>query len=72
MFVLTLLEDAETITTSGIFTEAGNTMTGIVGMAGNFFVTLWANPMGKIIATLGLVAAAVGLCFRLYIRRKHV
>lgn len=63
---------AETITTSGIFTEAGNTMTGIVDMSGNFFSSLWGNPMGKIVITLSLVGAAVGLCYRLFLRRKHV
>ena len=70
--ILTVLEDAVAITTSGIFTEAGNTMTGIVGMAGNFFTALWANPMGQIVITLSLVGAAIGLCYRLFIRRKHV
>lgn len=65
-------QGAEVITSSNIFTEAGNTMTGIVNMATNFFTSLWANPMGKIIITLGLVSAAVGLCFKLFLRRKHV
>lgn len=63
---------ADSITSSGIFTEAGNTMTGIVTMTGDFFTALWANPMGKIVITLGLVSAAIGLCYRLYIRRKHL
>lgn len=62
----------DSITSSGIFTEAGNTMTGIVTMTGDFFTALWANPMGKIVITLGLVSAAIGLCYRLYIRRKHL
>lgn len=62
----------EEITTSNIFTEAGNTMTGLLDMTGNFFTSLWSNPMGKIIITLGLVSAAVGLCYRLFLRRKHV
>lgn len=65
--------DATTeITASGIFSEAGNTMTGIVNMTGNFFTSLWANPMGKIIITLGLVGAAIGLCYKLFLRKKHV
>ena len=63
---------ATAITTSNIFTEAGNTMTGIVNMSTNFFSSLWENPMGKIIITLGLVSAAVGLCFKLFIKKKHV
>ena len=63
--------DAE-ITSAGIFTAAGDTMTGIVNLAGNFFTTLWAHPMGQIIVTIGLVGAAIGLCYRLYLRRKHV
>ena len=72
MFVLTLLEDAETITTSGIFTEAGNVMTGVVTMAGNFFTSLWATPMGKIIIGLTLTGAAIGLGYRLFMKKKHV
>lgn len=64
--------EGSTITSANIFTEAGNTMTGIVDMSTNFFTSLWANPMGKIIITLGLVGAAIGLCFRLFLRRKHV
>lgn len=65
-------ETTEAITTSGIFTEAGNTMSGIVDMSGNFFSSLWGNPMGKIVITLSLVGAAVGLCYRLFLRKKHV
>ena len=64
--------EGSAITSANIFTEAGNTMTGIVDMSTNFFTSLWANPMGKIIITLGLVGAAIGLCFRLFLRRKHV
>ena len=64
--------EGSAITTSNIFTEAGNTMTGIVDMSGNFFTSLWGNPMGKIVITLGLVSAGIGLCYRLFLRRKHV
>lgn len=60
------------IVTSDIFKEAGNTMTGLMDMTGDFFVSLWANPMGKIVITLGLASAAIGLCYRLFLRRKHV
>ena len=67
-----LLEGAQAITTTDIFTEAGNTMTGVVDMSGNFFNSLWGNPMGKIVITLGLASAAVGLCYRLFLRRKHM
>lgn len=62
----------EAPTAANIFTEAGNTMTGIMTMVGNFFTTLWNSPMGQIIVTLGLVSAAVGLCFKLFLRRKRV
>ena len=62
----------ETITTSNIFTQAGDTMSGIVNMTGDFFSGLWSNPMGKIVITLGLVSAAIGLCYKLFLRRKHV
>lgn len=64
-----LLED---VTVASIFTASGSTMTGIVSMAGNFFTSLWAVPMGQIVITLGLVSAAIGLCYRLFLRRKHV
>lgn len=60
------------VTTADIFTKAGETMTGVVKMAGNFFSALWETPMGQIIITLGLVSAAIGLCYRLFLRRKHV
>lgn len=60
------------ITSGAIFTEAGETMSGIVGMSTNFFTSLWANPMGKIVCTLGLVAGAIGLCYRLFLRKKRV
>lgn len=60
------------VTTTDIFTESGKTMTGFLDMTGNFFSSLWANPMGKIVITLGLVSAAIGLCYKLFLRRKHV
>lgn len=62
----------EAVTTTNIFTEAGNTMTGFMTMTGNFFTSLWDNPMGKIVITLGLVSGAVGLCKALFLRRKRV
>lgn len=67
-----VLEDATAITTSGIFTEAGETMTGFMTMTGNFLTALWGNPMGKIIIGLSLVSGAIGLAYRLFLRRKHV
>lgn len=60
------------VTTSDIFTEAGKTMSGMMSMTGDFFSNLWSNPMGKIIITLGIVSAAVGLCYKLFLRRKHI
>lgn len=60
------------ITTANIFTEAGNTMNGFMTMTGDFFTGLWSNPMGKIIITLGLVSGGIGLCYKLFLRRKHV
>lgn len=62
----------ETITTSNIFTEAGNTLSGFMDLTVNFFQGLWANPMGKIIITIGLVGGAIGLCKSLFLRRKHI
>ncbi len=64
--------EAAEIVVGDIFTQAGETMTGVVGMSGNFFTALWAQPMGKIVITLGLVSAGIGLCYRLFLRRKHV
>lgn len=61
-----------TVTVGNIFEQAGEVMTGLVTMTGNFFTSLWANPMGKITITLGLVSGAIGLCYRLFLRRKHV
>lgn len=65
------LEDAA-ITTTGIFDAAGDVMTGFITLSGNFFTALWANPMGKIVIGLSLVSGAIGLAYRLFIRRKHV
>lgn len=64
--------EGATVTTSNIFTEAGNTMSGFMTMTGDFFNGLWAHPMGKIIVTLSLVSGGIGLCYRLFLRRKHV
>lgn len=66
------MEGATTITTENIFTEAGNVMKGLVDLTGNFFTSLWGNPMGKIIIVLGIVSAGIGLCYRLFLRKKHV
>lgn len=60
------------VTTTNIFTEAGNTMSGLMKMTGDFFSGLWANPMGKIIITLGLVSGAIALCCRLFLKKKRV
>ena len=60
------------ITTGSIFEEAGNTMAGFLDLSVDFFTGLWANPMGKIVITLGLVGAAIGLCYRLFLRKKHI
>lgn len=62
----------QTITTSNIFTEAANTLKGFMDMSVEFFNGLWANPMGKIIITLGIASAAISLCFKLFLRKKHV
>ena len=60
------------ITAGEIFAEAGNTMTGFMELTGDFFTGLWAHPMGKITITLGLVGAGIGLCYRLFLRKKRV
>lgn len=66
------MEDQVAITTANIFTEAGNTMNGLMKLTGDFFTGLWSNPMGKIVITLGIVGAGIGLCYRLFLRKKHV
>lgn len=66
------MEETAAVTVSNIFTEAGNTMTGLLKLTGDFFSGLWAVPMGKIVITIGVVSAAIGLCYRLFLRRKHV
>lgn len=63
---------ASAITVAGIFETAGDVMSGFVTMTGNFFTSLWAVPMGKIVIGLGLVSGAVGLAYKLFLRRKHV
>lgn len=60
------------VTVSNIFTQAGETMTGFMEMTGDFFAGLWANPMGKITITIGLVSGAIGLCYSLFLRKKKV
>lgn len=66
-----MMEGTE-ITVGSIFEQAGETMTGMVDMSTNFFTSLWANPMGKVVITLGLVGAGIGLCYRLFLRKKHI
>ena len=63
---------AAEITVASIFDTAGDVMTGFVKMTGNFFTSLWATPMGKIVIGLGLVSGAIGLAYKLFLRRKHV
>lgn len=60
------------ITVGGIFEVAGEVMTGFVDMTANFFTSLWNVPMGKIVIGLGLVGGAIGLGYRLYLRKKHI
>lgn len=60
------------ITTGGIFEQAGEVMTGLLDMTGNFFTSLWAQPMGKVVIGLSLVGGAIGLAYRLFLRRKHI
>ena len=69
------MEEVETvteITTASIFEQAGEVMTGFIDMTGNFFTSLWANPMGKIVIGVSLVGGAIGLCYKLFLRKKHV
>ena len=66
------MEGGAPIVAADIFTEAGNTMTGFMELTGDFFTGLWANPMGKIVITLGIVSGAIGLCRKLFLRSKRV
>lgn len=63
---------ATEITVGGIFEQAGEVMVGFMELAVDFFTGLWAVPMGKITIVLGLVGAAIGLCYRLFLRKKHI
>lgn len=67
-----LLEEAGTLTTSSIFTEAGNVLSGFMTMSGNFFTSLWAQPAGKLVIGIPLAGAAIGLAYKLFLRKKHV
>ena len=69
---LTETVTAPEITTANIFEQAGEVMTGFIDMTGDFFTSLWANPMGKIVIGVSLVGGAIGLCYKLFLRRKHV
>ena len=66
-----IVEGGNAITTSGIFTEAGNVMSGMLDLTGSFFTSLWENPMGKIIIGLTLVGGAIGLAYKIFLRKKH-
>lgn len=63
--------DNAAITIAGIFEGAGETMTGFIGLAGNFFTSMWAHPMGKISITSGLVMGGIALGYRLYTWHKN-
>ena len=63
---------APEVTTGGIFEQAGEVMTGFIDMTGDFFISLWNNPMGKIVIGVSLVGGAIGLCYKLFLRKKHV
>ena len=65
------MESAE-VTVANIFTQASYTMKCLMSMTSDFFAGLWSNPMGKIIITLGVVSGAIGLCCRLFLRKKRV
>lgn len=60
------------ITSGSIFTQAGETMQGMLTMTGDFFSGLWSNPMGKIVITLGIVSGGIALCVKLFLKKKHV
>ncbi len=60
------------ITVQGLFTAAGEVMTGFMSMTTDFVNGLWANPLGKITISLTLVSGAVGLAYKLFLRRKRV
>lgn len=66
------MEGEAAVTVQNIFTQAGETMSGLMSMTGDFFSGLWANPMGKITITIGVVSGAIGLCCRLFLRKKRV
>lgn len=62
----------EEITVPSIFSSAGETMTGFMELTTDFINGLWANPLGKIAVTLTVVSGAIGLSYKLFLRRKRV
>lgn len=62
----------EEITVANLFTSAGEVMTGFMTMTTSFVNGLWANPLGKITISLTLVSGAVGLAYKLFLRRKRI
>lgn len=67
-----MTEGSAAVTVANIFTQAGETMSGIMKMTGDFFGGLWDNPMGKIVITLGVVSGAIGLCRKLFLGKKKI
>lgn len=67
-----MLLEAEVISIEGILALGGKVLAGLVDMAGNFFTSLWAHPMGQITIGISLAGAAIGLAYRLFLRKKHI
>lgn len=60
------------ITIANIFEAAGEAMAGYLELAGSFFNSLWNIPMGQLIIASTLAGGAIGLCYRLFFKKKHV
>ena len=54
--------EAQNVTVADIFTTAGSTLKGYMGLTTDFFNGLWANPVGQIAITVGIAGGAIGLC----------
>lgn len=60
------------LTVANLFTAAGETMTGFMGLTTDFVTGLWSNPLGKVSITLTVVSGVIGLSYKLFLRRKRV
>lgn len=64
--------EVQNVTVADIFTAAGSTLRGYMGLTTDFFNGLWANPVGQIAITVGIAGGAIGLCSYLFLRKRRL